>query len=193
MSKNNNFFKVNILYKSFEKYFRHFGWLYLIFILILAIWVNCWFSGQRIVPYALLAIVVLSFLTKPLKFIYTLVSAKISLRGFFILYIVTQLFFSLLYWSYLKDDCISIGDVAENTMATDTTADYIQITYGHVLVNTFHAGLVQDYSPLFEKMLQDEKSPQYLSIFIILDIQIFISWIFLGVLIATLYQKMRNE
>lgn len=157
-----------ILFSLFN-YFRHFGWLYLLLIILsIAAQYFC-YTGF---PYILIVVVVAFFIYKPLKLVYMFIGPKSSLSGFMVLFIITQLLFAWLYSAYLSPEY-----------------SYIELT-----INTFSTSLTQQPVNIFEKYLSDNKNwEDYGNVFILLNTQIFISWIYLGVLIAGLYQKLRNE
>jgi hypothetical protein len=74
----------------------------------------------------------------------------------------------------------------ENTSKND-------FSYRYVVLNTFYIALVQEASPSFQQYIEKEDSINKDRFFIIINIHILISWIYLGVFIASLYQKLRNE
>ncbi|MCX6266651.1 MAG: hypothetical protein NTW16_04745 [Bacteroidetes bacterium] len=157
------------LWHSLKLFLKYFGWYYLLLVLILII--AQWFFSN-VFPYILIGVIVLFFLYKPLKLVYMLIGAKSSLSTFLMLLIATQLLFAWAYHAYLPGN----------------------YTYPELVFNTFSTSLTQGPSIIFNDYLNANKAwDVYGNIFILLNTQIFISWIYLGVLIAGLYQKLRNE
>lgn len=155
--------------QSLKMFFMYFGWFYLLLIMILIIAIEI---SKDLFPYILIGIIVLFFLFKPLKLVYMLIGAKSSLSAFLMLFIITQLLFAWALNQYLP----------------------VHYTNSEIIFNTFCTSLTQQPSTLFDSFLtQNNEWKNYGHVFIILNTQIFISWIYLGVLIAGLYQKLRNE
>lgn len=162
--------KKTIEYNVFfiQNYFKYFGWLYLFLVVILVI-VQCFF--YETFPFILIVTVFSIFLWEPLKLVYMLIGSKNSLTAFMILFIITQLLFAWAYSVYL----------------------YPKHSFSEILLNTFSTSLTQQPMNIFEDFMLDKNWDSYKRIFYLLNAQIFISWIYLGVLIAGLYQKLRNE
>lgn len=154
---------------SLLNYFKNFGWVYSLLVIFL-IATQCLFYKEF--PYVLILAIVFIFLYKPLKLVYMLIGPKNSLSGFMVLFIITQLLFAWAYSAYLSP-----------------SHSYIELIF-----NTFSTSLTQQPVKIFEDFLTVNKEwDEYGNVFILLNTQIFISWIYLGVLIAGLYQKLRNE
>lgn len=161
--------KLKSVSKSLVNYFKYFGWFYVFLVLLFII--SQWFFVE-VFPYILIVTVLAFFMYKPLKLVYMLIGSKSSLSAFMFLFIATQLLFTWAYSVYL----------------------FPNYSFNELLFNTFCTSLTQQPSNIFDKFLSDNKSWDiYGNVFILLNTQIFISWIYLGVLIAGLYQKLRNE
>jgi hypothetical protein len=189
-------------------YFNYFGWVLIFFICILVI---VYFLLPKLFPWVLTISVLLILIIQPIKFVYSLVGARNSLRTFFLLFIFTQLLFSLLYFSDIHDfqesdksmqikQCITEESNKEPNDALKNNAEYClentsknDFSYRYVVLNTFYIALVQETSPSFQQYIEKEDSINKDRFFIIINIHILISWIYLGVFIASLYQKLRNE
>jgi hypothetical protein len=69
--------------------------------------------------------------------------------------------------------------------------------YSQILLNTFLIALIQECSPLFEQFIEEKVTVDnkkfHNRFYTILNIQIFISWLYLGVLIASLYHKITKQ
>lgn len=207
---------VKALFWSFVKnhlrkvlnYFNYFGWIGLLLILSYAL---IYYFLQNVFPYYLLITIVTFVIIWPMKIVYILVGARNSLRSFFLLLIFTQVLFSFLYYnevSYIDSNKIVVGDDADIKVEINDeqyvpikhllkdsvkTATIEKATYRFILLNTFYIALIQECSPAFEKYIEDEDLLNRDRFFIILNIQIFISWIYLGVLIASLYNKIAKR
>jgi hypothetical protein len=185
--------------RTASSYIVHFGWIAISIIFILTV---LFFWVPEHFHWILLIFILSVFLLSPMKLIYSLVGGSNSLRTFFILFIVTQLLFSLLYLNQLEGYCIvkEEGEITISNCNCPTKKDktdiaLTKINCNHVLLNTFYTALIQENAPLFNKIIENESEDNklYEKIFVIVNIQIFISWIYLGVLIASLYNKITNR
>lgn len=191
-------------------YFKHFGWLVIICLILLG---TVFYFCADFFHIILLFLVIGLFLLFPMKFIYALVSGRNSLRSLFLLFIITQILFSVVYYfqidkfsSSIKTEnrytccdspnrevserinCIANKpeDVAQTNISGQSSIDFSQI-----LLNTFYIALIQECSPFFEGFVENNEDHEDLhdKFFVTLNIQIFISWLYLGVLIASLFNK----
>lgn len=193
IEKNNHnvflyFFKNQIpgILGALINYVENFGWIVLgmlITLFIFLVWVPDYFH------YILLVFVVGLFLLFPMKFIFSLVSGRNSLRALFFLFIVTQLLFSGIYYIQINkygEPGKSEGEHADSFNSPDNS---------QILLNTFYIALIQECSPFFEKYIDGEEGFEELhdKFYVTLNIQIFISWLYLGVLIASLYHKISKR
>jgi hypothetical protein len=202
--------------KASANYFNHFGWIVLgilITLFLFFIWIPDYFH------YILLVFVVGLFLLFPMKFIFSLVSGRNSLRALFLLFIVTQLLFSGIYFVQInkyrepgkaesEPECsINLHMEVAATLCVDKNIDEEisvennnegrkeEIEYSQILLNTFYIALIQECSPFLGDFIAEKEEFEELhnKFFLTLNIQIFISWLYLGVLIASLYQKISKR
>ncbi|MFZ4520246.1 MAG: hypothetical protein ACOYNC_00995 [Bacteroidales bacterium] len=182
------------LFRASTSYLGNFGWKYILAVgfALLAFWFfnKVWF-------YIILALLGLLFLNNPRRFIYVMVGPRSSLGFFFFLFIMTQLVFYSFYGKHFDGHSI----IERNNKVIIVQKDkklgddklISEITWKVTLMNTIYSSLIQGSSPLFDKILNDESNEDYIDILLLVNIQIFISWIYLGVFIASLFQKLRNE
>jgi hypothetical protein len=174
---------INILWD----YFLNFGFFLLLGLFVLG---SVFILFPNDFYWVLIVFVVASLIFMPTKFIFMLVGGRGSLSTLFILFIVTQFVFSGIYYKTLT----SSTNVEQNSLEKKEI-----ICYKQILLNTFHIALIQECSPYFQKYIDGTLTNSEINnvlhdkFFTILNIQIFISWIFLGVLIASLYRRIRNE
>jgi hypothetical protein len=188
--------KIEDIWVAIINYLSHFGWIALIAILLLGI---LYLIFPLYFHWILLFSIIIFFIYRPLFLIYILVGSRNSLRAFFVLFVVTQLIFSLLYLANIKG--YDYESISNKHTEEDVSVCHINeqnstlgISYKEILMNTFHVALIQEISPFFQELIDDPKTKKIAdNIFIILNIQIFISWIYLGVLISSLYNKIVNR
>ncbi len=192
----------SIVYAASKDYWLNFGW------------VACWaiillFLLLVILPHYfhwfLLLFITGAFLLFPLKFIYYLVGGRNSLKGFFVLFIFTQLLFSVLYYSIINEfkqfnqeekteTALHCADNSAPVNENNENDKKIKADFTQILLNTFYTALIQECAPYYEKFIEDKSHAElHTKFFVILNIQIFISWLYLGVLIASLYQKISKR
>jgi len=203
---------VSRIWDNFVNYFKYFGWLAVLFILVIF---GVYFIFPKSFPVFFLVLLIIILLTYPTKFVYSLVGAQNSLRSFFLLFIITQILFSFFYHFEIKTyhtvDTVlmepakpyviidgmkyvrqnDFNMIVSQTKLTDKAIN--TPSYRFILMNTFYVALIQECSPGFQSYIDKPDIQNRDRFFMILNIHIFISWIFLGVLIASLYQKLRNE
>lgn len=200
------------IWSNFINYLQHFGWLAVFFILLNVLF---YLLFRKWFPVIFLGLIIVTFLTYPTKFVYSLVGAQNSLRSFLLLFIITQLLFSLCYNKEIKTyhnpstniveksipyvmiDGVKYvpqsHDIVSSVYTEQNNKETMVYPYRYILLNTFYIGLIQECSPGFQSYIDKPDVQNKDRFFIILNIHIFISWIYLGVLIACLYQKLRNE
>lgn len=181
---------------TFKKYFQYFGCAY---IAIVSSFITVYYFFPDIFIYYFLLLIVVFLLMFPLKFIYTLVGARNSLRTFVLLFIATQVLFSALYYYEIKDNYlfteeeeIYVSEI-DYPFTEEEESPILAIGYGYILTNTFQMALVQDCTPFFQKFIDNPGDDNHNRLQILLNIQFFISWIYLGVFIASIYQNIRKE
>lgn len=188
-------------YKKLKDYFLHFGW---IIALVFGVIVICTFFSLTLkyIHIILGLIVLLIMIFWPMKFIYTLVGGRNSISTFFILFILVQFFFSFVYFQSLKNyyivaDSDSYKVEYFTPKISDCQLKYIGATsfeYFDILSDTFTTSISQSGAPLFNKIIEYSTSKSLAKkISTLINIQVFISWLYLGVLISSLYQKLKNE
>lgn len=191
------------LFHKIWLYFVNFGWMYLLFAGIL--FLSAKISESAVVIISVLGL--LFFILHPLRYVYTLVSSKSKLWTFLILFGFTQLVFtSVYYFGFFNNAAIEKNIILENNLIVDSVVNSStniqqelkeEGSFQNLLVATYHTSLLQETAPVFVKYIEYENKDRQLlqtsSLNILLIFQIFTSWIYLGVLIASLYQKLRNE
>ncbi len=196
-------------------YFLNFGWIALLVIASLALILIFLTS---IFHWVFLLLLLILFLFFPMKLIYALVGGSNSLRVFFVLFLVTQLLFSGLYYKQINysnytyeetnesvsQDLAEQPDIHENDEQNsdncrnekekEKNEEIPYMPLRQVVLNTFYIALIQEVSPVFEGFIDNRNNEiMHDRLFIILNIQIFISWLYLGVLIASLYHRISNR
>lgn len=197
-NKRNYKIKKNNVFLRFLTYLKNFGWMYLLFFIVYGI--IAMYCKHEITVWVAIAGLIL-FVVHPLPYVYSLVSSKTRLWTFLLMFSVTQIGFSFVYYqSYFKDNAKHSIIVQKEMILEDNTKDVLPValnaSFMHVVISTFHTSLLQETAPLFVNYMENEKPHPNLktSLFnIMLIFQIFVSWIYLGVLISSLYQKLRNE
>jgi hypothetical protein len=199
-------------------YFLGFGWLYvllIVFMVLVNLWVPAW------APWVLLILIIALFFHRPLRFVYVFVTGSNSLRMFLVLFIITQFAFSGMYYVQFRD-YICVEENAPTKVADTTNGKILHsaqcrkhevcsenstedkfclpaaITnqselWYYIVSNTFYTGLIQEGAPLFTETINTPDHPKYQQVYMLVILQVFLSWIYLGVLIASLYQKLKNE
>lgn len=193
---------IGIIYAATKDYWLNFGWvacwaIVLLFLLLVLL--------PHYFHWFLLLFIVGIFLLFPLKFIYYLVGGRNSLKGFFVLFIFTQLLFSVLYYSIINEfkqfnqeekteTAMHCADNSAPENENNENDKKIKADFSQILLNTFYTALIQECAPYYEKFIEDKSHAElHTKFFVILNIQIFISWLYLGVLIASLYQKISKR
>ena len=184
----------NIIRSASSDYWYNFGWIALSAIVLLFLLL---FLFPYIFHWFLLLFILGAFLLFPLKFIYFLVGGRNSLRGFLVLFIITQLLFTTIYYIQINEYskfCKPENTETKNIISHNKVHEVENIDFVQILLNTFHTALIQELSPYYVKVIEDESYKEiHNKFFLILNIQIFISWLYLGVLIASLYNKITNR
>ncbi len=186
-------------------YLDNFGWVGLASVLsMIAIIVVI----PKLFPIILLLFIVLVLLMMPMKLIYILVGGSNSLSTFFLLFLLTQLLFFGIYnvqiakydnWikegATITANCSSPKQSTNDPyQSTEKETSAPKLTTIQILHNTFHIALTQQSSHDFQQFIDSSNDhPLYSRFFIIINLQIFLSWLYLGVLIANLYNKVVNQ
>jgi len=159
--------------ENMKEYFLQFGWMCLLYILISSIalcYIPSYFHLYLVVTLLLMILIV----KDPIRYVYVLVGRRSSLKSILFSFLFLQFLFSGIYFKLI-------------ILLDNANSSYITI-----LINTIYTGIITEAGNGFQKYHEygNELFPQ---LFVINIVQIFLSWVYLGILISSLYQKFKRE
>lgn len=149
-------------------------------------------------PWVFLGLPALLFvlIKNPVELFYVLVGRGYSLKSFSVGFIIVQLIFIALYSYYLNsygiapapdENIIKLSQLRANCMK------YVPFDSWLIAENTFLTALMSEPYQQFSAVISDRTNDELKYFWIIVVVQIGMSWIFLGIFISSVYQKFRKE
>ena len=169
MNFKNRINKMWLAIQEAKEYFWEFGWIFLLYILVSTI-ALCYLTSIFHWYLVLTLLLMILFINDPIRYVYVLVGRRASLKSILFSFLFVQLLFSGIYYSLIN------SHVSANERYID------------ILINTIYNGIITETGEYFQNF--GKSSNQILVINIV---QIFLSWVYLGILISSLYQKFKRE
>jgi len=184
--------------KTSNNWFKDFGWTipvyFAISFILFLLTANC-FHNLKIFSYSFLIfnfIIILLFAFHPklhlVSLVYVLVGRTPSLKWLFTSFVIFQLFYSMLIFNYLNFSRID----------SDLKGNFLDIIF-----NVSFSSLSNQPSPEFSQIIEYSKSNnkdvdiilknEKEGFFILINSLLLFSYVYLGIFISTLYQKLKKE
>ena len=156
-------------------YLRDFGWITILFIGVNALFLLIWpqYYSRILVTLLLLALIaMMASDRRKLLPVYVLVGRTISITGIITSFLLIQIGFCLIYESYL------------NMLGCDY--DILEL-----LAHTVNSAISMDSGQITEFYFENQ--PFRKDVYRINTVQLIFSWLYLGLLISSLYQRLKHQ
>jgi len=162
--------------RDFLFYLRDFGWIAVLFIVLNGLALKYYFEiyPEILIIMVTIFILILIFLRrKKLLPIYVLIGRSANISGIIISFITVQILFWVVFKKYLLNIPNYPGDL-------------------RILLDTLNNAMSMDPGKIMDH-IKDPCNKYYLDVYIICTVQLVFTWLYLGLLISSLYQKLKHQ